>query len=213
MSKVFEVSFISEGRHFAAGIPIDEKDIKPFMLKYHGKKAPRLNNLPNKAYYVDADNRITGRRVARGIAQMEFENEQDELNAQEANQPPSKAVADAVAQAQEDYAADIERQKENLRIAAENSDAAIDAIRQEQDEKAEAGEFDIMDEAEPKPRPAKVNVSTSKPKWQYVKRGSVFRRVKDPTLKLKIGEPVYIRNGSDYEKVGIYQQKEQLENE
>ena len=117
MSKVFEVSFISEGKYFAAGIPIEDADIRPFMRKYAGGtfkgnkiKATNLRKNYNTPYYVNDDNEMTSPVVRR-----EIENEQQELDEIEANEPLNDAVADAVAQAQEDYAANIKNKSSMLR--------------------------------------------------------------------------------------------------
>ncbi len=160
MSKVFEVSFISEGKYFAAGTPIEDADIRPFMRKYAGAafkgnkiKANNLRKNYNTPYYVNDDNEMTSPVVRREIAQMEIENEQQELDEQEANEPPNDAVAEAVAQAQEDYAANIERQKLSAKIAAERQDELDAVLQEEANAQAEAGEFDEYDIPKPLKRP------------------------------------------------------------
>ena len=194
MSKVFEVSFISDGRYFAAGTPIEDADIRPFMRKYLGAKGGKIkaNNLRknyNTPYYVNDDNEMTSPVVRREIAQMEIENEQPELDEIEANQPPNDAVAEAVAQAQEDYAANIERQKLNAQIAAEREDAIADAIREEQDEAVASGEYDILD-SDPRPKPKVIGQSkASKPKSLFVQRQGKF--VPASTVELIPGEVLY----------------------
>ena len=172
---------IIDGKWITAGDPIERSMVPPALRKYIGPgKSGKVSeaHLPNTTYYVDQNNRVTGRRVAREIAQMEFENE---LNEQEANQPLSKAVADAVAHAQEDYAADIEGQKLSAKIAADRQDELYNSLEEEKQEQAESGEFDEMDEP-PKPK-SKVG------RRLFVERKGRF--VPASTVKLIKGETLY----------------------
>ena len=72
-----------------------------------------------------------------------------------------------IAQVQEDYQADVQRQIANAKVVAQRSDELNDAFIQERAAQVEAGEFDEMDVdfkpppvAEPKSKPP-----PAKPKW------------------------------------------------
>jgi hypothetical protein len=181
MSRTFPVSFISEGKFFEFGKPIEDADIRPFMLRYVAKemrqpktKEVNLRRQYGQPYSVDSDGRM-GHPVGRQIAEMEVANAEQEFAEDIASEPPDQSVHDALEQAQEEYSADIERQKLNARVAVERADEMNDAVRQEQDEAVESGEFDVMDSdlrSQPKPQYAKL----------FVKRGSRFVSALDAEL-------------------------------
>ena len=80
VTRVFRVSFISQGVFYPFGQPIAENVIRPFMLAYEAKPeqddelAPRqreLNFRLHEPYFVDQEgNRISDRRLARQAADM-----------------------------------------------------------------------------------------------------------------------------------------------
>ena len=128
MSKTFEVSFISEGKYFQAGTPIEDADIRPFMLRYHGKKAPsgmkQVNNLRknyNTPYHVDAEGRM-GHPLGQQIAELEAQNAEQDYVDDVASEPPNKTVASALDEAREEYQADVQRQIASAKIKLEHSE-------------------------------------------------------------------------------------------
>jgi len=153
MSKVFPVSFISDGRYWQAGEEIPDEFIRPFMLK-HWKKAPpgmKVNNLRrqyNKAYPVSVEEHEMSMPAKRQAAQMQIAAEHEELDETEANTLDETTVS-ALAELQDKFAADVERQKLNAQIAAERHDELDNALLEEQEEKAQAGEFDEYDIPKP----------------------------------------------------------------
>ena len=219
MSKIFKHSFISKGKFFAAGIPIEENDIRPFMMKYEAKEtrpsAPMeisLTHRLNERYSVDEDGLLRP-SVGQQAAQMEAEAKQQDFVDSLGNEPPSESVQAAIEEIREDHQADMQKQIAQAKYLANHSDELNHSLIQEHEERLNSGEFDVMD-SDPPPTPkAQVQpaAAVTKPKWRYVKRGSVFRRVKNRAIKLRIGEPVFVRGSNGFEKIGVVKQK--IENE
>ena len=55
-----------------------------------------------------------------------------------------------------------------------------------------------MDEWTPASKPQSKRIL----KRRYVQRGAAFRKAKDPRIKLRIGERVYVKNASGYKEIG-----------
>jgi hypothetical protein len=169
--------------------PIADEFIRPFMLPYlpTGERRSRPNEVNlsrkwNQPYSVDREG-FMREPVGGQIAQMEAANAEQEFAEDEMSEPPNEAVAAALAKAQDDYAADLQQQIANARIAAEHSDEVNDFVRAEQNANVESGEFDQYDSPREEPKPVGV-----KPK-SYVKRNGTF--VAASTVYLVPGEKLY----------------------
>ena len=119
----------------------------------------------------------------------------------------SETLASAIDAAREELQAEVEQEKANFRVRAEQTDAIEESVRQEQDEQAESGEVDQFDsvpdeltavnseQAEDSPqRPAAGASAKRKPvlkakKNSYVRRGDTF--VPASGLDLVEGEKLY----------------------
>ena len=202
MSKIFSCSFISEGNFFAAGTPIEDNEIRKFMLKY--ELSNQLELKPdevslrlryNQRYSVDADGFMRP-SVGQQAAQLEALAQEQEWADSVGNEPPNEAVAAAIKEGQELYRSEVERQIAQAEYSAKQAEAATDVVREEQDENVASGEFDTFDTIEEMPKPRQM-------RRRYVRRGVLYRKAKDLNVKLKRGEPVFIRNGEgEYERIG-----------
>jgi hypothetical protein len=142
MPKTFAVSFISEGIFYQLGEPIDDADIKPFMLRYIEKPTPKrdpnearhLDFQMNETYALDADGKRLG-NVKREMAEMQREARiQQEIEESLINEPESQAVTDAIESEREKHAARVELDKASLNFLSKTSDAAQEYIAQTHDE-------------------------------------------------------------------------------
>jgi hypothetical protein len=147
------------GKFYVAGEPIERSMVPPGLRKYEaideeatGTGSISLSRKYNQVYSVDDEGRMS-RPIRRQIAQMQIEAERnDALEEEVADAPLDETTAAALEKAQEDYAAGVEQQKANARIAAEHADEAENAICEEHDLAAEKGEFDEYD-SDPRPKP------------------------------------------------------------
>jgi hypothetical protein len=162
------VSAIFEGKFYHYGTPLpfeSEKDVPRMLRKYIEKPEPPSSNQRTRTlnyslgenYQLDEQGyRIHKRHVAKEQAQMQAEAfQQEELEDEIANAPISEATAKALEIAQEDYAADVEREKVNLESFARKQDAADAAAQEYLDEQTQQakGEFvsPAVDEFAPEP--------------------------------------------------------------
>ena len=77
---------------------------------------------------------------------MQAEVSEEEMIADQlADGEVSETLASAMEAAREDMQAEVEQEKENFRVRAEQSDAIKDALREEQDAEVESGDFDRFD--------------------------------------------------------------------
>jgi hypothetical protein len=110
------------------------------------------------------------------------------------------SVEDVLDEAQAGYRRDLEGQKLQAKVTAERADELTDAIAEEQNANVASGEFDTFDTVSPTieemPKPRQM-------RRRYVRRGVLYRKAKHPNVKLKRGEPVFIRNEEgEYERIG-----------
>lgn len=192
MSNIYPVSFISDGKYWAAGEPIPEESVRPFMSRYAEKATPQLkakgkvktNNLRKeygKQYYVNDANEMTSPVVRREMAELEAANAEEEYIEEVASEEPDEVTAQAIEEARENWAAEIERQKLDAQITAEHGDELEESLAEEKAAEAEAGEFDMMDEP-PKYKPKQS-------KRLFVKRNGEF--IQASTAKLIKGETLF----------------------
>ena len=179
---------IIQGKWYSMGEPIPREIVPPAIRKYEaiaerptGTGPINLSRKYGQVYSVDSDGRM-GRPVGRQVAELEAANSEQEFMEDIASEPPDQTVQDALDEARERYQADVEQQKANARIAADNSDEANDAVRQQHDADAEAGEFDEYDVPRKK-APPRQNAKL------YVKRQGKF--VLASTAYLVPGETLY----------------------
>jgi hypothetical protein len=194
------------GKFYTAGDPINEAILPPNLRKYiaakPGRRAPppTEHNLmfeANRPYSLDSETGFMKPAPGRQAAEMEAIAFQDDLITEEAaNREVSETEAAAMAQATEDYQADVQRQKTNAEYQAKQSEAAQEYVREQQDANVESGEFDQWDSR----REDATNVVSpeAKPKRpmlkRYINRNGMWLRVQ----KLKRrhpGEVVYVREG------------------
>jgi hypothetical protein len=127
-----------------------------------------------------------GHPLRREVAELEAQNTFQDYIDEVASEPPNEVVAEAVAQAQEDHAANAEKAKLSAAIQAEREDELDQSILAEQDEQRENLEFEEMD-SDPPPKP--------KPKRQVSNRLYVERQggrfVLANSVKLIPGEVLY----------------------
>jgi hypothetical protein len=192
MTKTFDVSFISEGNFFAAGTPIEDDFVRPFMLHYEASASPRskpkevnLMRQYNRRYSVDADG-FTLPSVGQQAVQLKAAAEQDEWVDDIANQPLDPSVQDALDEAQGGYRRDLEGQKLQAKVAAEHADELDDSLRMEQDEKVAAGDYDQYDVPREDSKPKPVVQASSK---LFVKRHGKFLPAN--STELILGEKLF----------------------
>ena len=143
---------IIAGKWYSAGDPIPKEILPDKLRQFIEKPAPKSpppdepeeRNLMlhyNQRYSVDEDGFLRP-AVARQAAELQVRAQDEEALADElAEAEISPQVAAAIAQGQEDYAADVAVQAANARVQAEHADAAQEFVREEQDEKVAAGEI------------------------------------------------------------------------
>ena len=163
------------GKFYVAGDPIPREIVPPAIRKYEvideevtGTGSISLSRKYGQVYSVDDEGRIA-RPIRRQMAEMEAANSEQEYAEDIASEEPDQSVQDAIDEARERYSADVERQKLNAQVAAEHADEAKDAIREQHDADAKAGEFDEMDsDPRPKPKPPPSRKLFVKRKGKYV---------------------------------------------
>jgi hypothetical protein len=153
MPKIFKCSFVSEGQFYAAGTPIAEDDIKPFMLKYEEKPQPKasaeqernLNYKLNEFYSLDENgNRLP--HIRREMAEMRRQAMHEERMEEELmNSEESQAVKDAIEIEREKHAAEVAHQKAAMEYRAKMGDSLDESLMEEQDAAVASGEFDAFD--------------------------------------------------------------------
>jgi hypothetical protein len=66
-----------------------------------------------------------------------------------------------------------------------------------------ANQQQIISPSIEEPAPEEWQPSKPKLRRRYVKRGSVYRRAKDASIKLKEGEKVFIKIDHHYQEIGV----------
>jgi hypothetical protein len=166
---------IIAGRYYTAGVDIPDGIIPRGLRKYEAPDEDDqeqdkpdevdLMRKYNQPYSVDPETGRMGRAVGRQIAELQAANFEQEDAEDQASAEPDSVTAEALAQAREDWSADVSQQIANARISAENDEAAKDAVRAEHDKNLAEGEFDEFDE------PPKRTTSKRK---TFVKRHGKF---------------------------------------
>jgi hypothetical protein len=132
--------------------------------------------------------------------------QEQELIEQALNEPPNETVAAPIELAQADHAADVARQiaqGEYLGKRRDETQAWLEAQQNENIGKADAegfvsGNANADEFVSPDVQPTKPR----RLRKRYVKRDVAWIRAKDPAVRLKIGEAVFVRTGSAYERMG-----------
>ena len=147
------VNTILKGKFYSMGEEIPESIIPANIRQYalpaaspSRKEDPRhLNFKLNQPYRLDGEGYLRGSPSAQA-AQMEAEaSEEEQIVDDLAEGEVSETLAAAMEVARQELQAEVEVAKMNLRVKAEQADAIKDALRQEQDEQVERGDFDQFD--------------------------------------------------------------------
>jgi hypothetical protein len=203
-SVTLSVNTILHGVWHSAGSPIPVNELPSHLKRYIAKPQeesdqPQERNLAfslHTSYGVDE----RGYRYLRREAQQ--------LNAaaelEEALQAPlPKEVAE---QLQNQHQANVNRQIVEGQAAARRHDQAQEFVRQQEEENAQVADADGFAQQTTEILFGE-NVLKATPKLKlrrrFVKRGFAFRKAKDPNVKLKKGERVFIKDGSHYEEIGV----------
>jgi hypothetical protein len=216
------VNTIANGQWFTAGDPLPfTRETLPIWLKRYvdtglpeePEPATSTRNLAfkaNKRYGFDADGNIL-RPVGQQMAEMETIEQEREAIEDALSSRPSKTVRDAVAQAEDDHAADVARQKAQAEFEARRRDTENNYLRQQQDADAinsDAEGFadantqypEAKEEFTPEPKPPGLS-EPMRIRMRYVRRGNSWRKARK--VACRVGEPVFIRNGpGDFEVIG-----------
>ena len=124
------------------------------------------------------------------------------------SQEPNAQEKAALAVAEADYEASVQKEIANQQYQATERQRA-DQIAKEmiEEENQQSGDItdaehlispDVQSTEEWHPEPK----AQPKLRRRYVKRGSVYRRAKDASVKLRIGERVFIREQGHYQEIG-----------
>jgi hypothetical protein len=191
------------GKFYFAGEPIEESLLPENLKKYvrqpirPTKRTERqLSFQLNERYSVDEDGFLRGPAGEQAAQQEAIE---DQL----ADGEVSPTVAAAMEEAREDYYADVERQKLQSKVKAEQVEAAQETIRQGQDERVANGEFDqwnaeaLRTKQKPAARGASVGSKRQvKGQRSFVRRNGQF--VLASSVEVIEGEPLYRRRPKSF---------------
>ena len=163
---------------------------------------------------MDAEGRRHSRDIQRKInleaMRAEAEQQLEEQIRYELENPDAQTKA-ALAVAEADYEASVQKEIANQQYRVTEQQRADHVAREliaEQDQEA-AGITDASHMVSPDLQstedlgPEEWQPSAPKLRRRYVKRGSVYRRAKDSSVKLRTGERVFVREKGHYQEIGV----------
>jgi hypothetical protein len=220
------VSCLLNGRVYRYGEPVPAEDLPPGFRKYvvpeneaPEQDAPSARSLTirtNQSYRFDSEGYRVARherKISREIAQLESQAAGQEALEESSQQPLPPEVAQELQDRHDTYIAGAIADAE---VRARRGDETQEFLAQQQNDENLANADEVVSpvvyqtgEEQFLPEPVETNNNklsgSAEPKRmrrRYVRRGALYRRVKDKSVKLKVGERVFVKSGSRYEEIG-----------